>query len=110
MNASPSPGPQERRLRVLVVDDHDVVHWGFRLMLTQQPWVDRCLNARSGAQALALAAKLRGERPDMRVIFMSGHARPMLNASDALSEDMPLIQKPFMADELLAKIAEVMSA
>jgi hypothetical protein len=23
------------RLRVLVVDDHDVVHWGFRLMLTQ---------------------------------------------------------------------------
>ena len=21
------------RLRVLVVDDHDVVHWGFRLML-----------------------------------------------------------------------------
>jgi len=29
------------RLRVLVVDDHDVVHWGFRLMLTQQPWVER---------------------------------------------------------------------
>jgi DNA-binding NarL/FixJ family response regulator len=28
------------RLRVLVVDDHDVVHWGFRLMLTQQPWVE----------------------------------------------------------------------
>ena len=24
------------RLSVLVVDDHDVVHWGFRLMLTQQ--------------------------------------------------------------------------
>ncbi len=28
-----------QRLRLLVVDDHDVVHWGFRLMLTQQPWV-----------------------------------------------------------------------
>jgi two-component system response regulator DesR len=47
------------RLTVLVVDDHDVVHWGFRLMLTQQPWVDRCLNARSGAQALALVARYR---------------------------------------------------
>jgi len=23
----------ERRLRVLVVDDHDVVHWGFRVLL-----------------------------------------------------------------------------
>ena len=47
------------RLTVLVVDDHDVVHWGFRLMLTQQSWVDRCLNARSGAQALALAHRYR---------------------------------------------------
>jgi len=47
------------RLTVLVVDDHDVVHWGFKLMLTQQPWVDRCLNARTGAQALALAARYR---------------------------------------------------
>jgi two-component system response regulator DesR len=28
-------------------------------MLTQQPWVDRCLNARSGAQALALATRYR---------------------------------------------------
>jgi DNA-binding NarL/FixJ family response regulator len=47
------------RLSVLVVDDHDVVHWGFRLMLTQQPWVARCLSAHSGAEALALAARYR---------------------------------------------------
>jgi len=45
------------RLRVLVVDDHDVVHWGFRLMLTQQPWVARCLSAHSGNEALALATR-----------------------------------------------------
>ena len=47
----------QRRLRVLVVDDHDVVHWGFRLMLTEQPWVERCLSARSGDEALALALR-----------------------------------------------------
>jgi DNA-binding NarL/FixJ family response regulator len=47
------------RLRVLVVDDHDVVHWGFRLMLTQQPWVERCVSAHSGDEALALAARYR---------------------------------------------------
>jgi DNA-binding NarL/FixJ family response regulator len=46
-----------RRLRVLVVDDHDVVHWGFRLMLGNQPWVERCLSARSGAEAYALALR-----------------------------------------------------
>ena len=40
---------------MLVVDDHDVVHWGFRLMLTQQPWVERCLSAHTGDEALALA-------------------------------------------------------
>jgi hypothetical protein len=27
-----SGGP-DKRLRVLIVDDHEVVHWGFRLML-----------------------------------------------------------------------------
>ena len=47
------------RLSVLVVDDHDVVHWGFRLMLTQQPWVQRCLSAHTGREALALAARYR---------------------------------------------------
>ncbi len=46
-----------RRLRVLVVDDHDVVHWGFRLMLANQPWVERCLSARNGSEAYALAAR-----------------------------------------------------
>jgi DNA-binding NarL/FixJ family response regulator len=47
------------RLTVLVVDDHDVVHWGFRLMLTEQPWVERCLSAHSGKDALTLAARYR---------------------------------------------------
>jgi two-component system response regulator DesR len=52
-------GRSPERLRVLVVDDHDVVHWGFRLMLSQQGWVERCLSAHSGAEALALAARYR---------------------------------------------------
>jgi DNA-binding NarL/FixJ family response regulator len=47
------------RLRVLVVDDHDVVHWGFRLMLTQQPWVERCVTASGGDEAVELAARFR---------------------------------------------------
>jgi two-component system response regulator DesR len=47
------------RLRVLVVDDHDVVHWGFRLMLSQQPWVERCLSAHRGRDALELARRYR---------------------------------------------------
>jgi len=50
-------GTAERRLRVLVVDDHEVVHWGLRLMLGEQPWVERCLSARNGEEALALTQR-----------------------------------------------------
>jgi two-component system response regulator DesR len=50
-------GASDKRLRVLVVDDHEVVHWGFRLMLGEQPWVERCLSARNSDEALALARR-----------------------------------------------------
>jgi two-component system response regulator DesR len=50
-------GSSEKRLRVLVVDDHEVVHWGFRLMLGEQPWVERCLSARNGEEAMAMTRR-----------------------------------------------------
>jgi two-component system response regulator DesR len=46
-------------LRLLVVDDHDVVGWGLRLTLGELPWVAECAVARTGAEALALARRLR---------------------------------------------------
>jgi DNA-binding NarL/FixJ family response regulator len=62
-----------RRLRVLVVDDHDVVHWGFRVLLSDQPWVEKCLAARTGAEALALT---RSFRPHVALVdlFLSGES------------------------------------
>jgi two-component system response regulator DesR len=41
----------------LVVDDHDVVHWGFRLMLSNLRWIERSLPARNGSEAIALARR-----------------------------------------------------
>jgi two-component system response regulator DesR len=91
-----SLGPvEQKRLRVLVVDDHDVVHWGFRLMLGQMQWVERCLSARTGSEAVAvcrryephvalvdlflggesgpeICERLRAEAPAPRVLLMSG--------------------------------------
>jgi DNA-binding NarL/FixJ family response regulator len=90
--------PAPDRLRVLVVDDHDVVHWGFRLMLGELDWVERCLSARTGDEALGLTRRyapdvalvdlflgeesgpdvcerLRSERPDLRVLLISGAGR-----------------------------------
>ena len=54
---SPDSRDGPRKLRVLIVDDHDVVHWGFRVMLGQQAWVERTLSARNGAEAVALAQR-----------------------------------------------------
>ena len=53
------------RLRVLIVDDHDVVHWGFRTMLGNLPWVERTLSARTGAEAYELAARYK---PDVALV------------------------------------------
>ncbi len=95
-----------RRLRVLVVDDHDVVHWGFRLMLGEQPWVERFLAARTGEEALGLArryephvalvdlllgdesgaevcGRLREASPVTRVLLISGAGRISAHAARA---------------------------
>lgn len=88
----------ERRLRVLVVDDHDIVHWGLRLVLVRQPWVERCLPARSGDEAeaharryephvalvdlflgdesgLDVAGRLQRAWPPVRILLLSGAGR-----------------------------------
>jgi len=95
--------PAPDRLRVLVVDDHDVVHWGFRLMLGELDWVERCLSARNGDEARDLTRRYapdvalvdlflgeesgpdvcerRAERPELRVLLISGAGR--ISASTA---------------------------
>jgi two-component system response regulator DesR len=86
------------RLRILVIDDHEVVRWGFRLLLGGQPWVERCLGAEDADEALALARRydphvalvdlflgglsgaevalrLREAAPRTRVLLLSGAGR-----------------------------------
>jgi two-component system response regulator DesR len=56
-----------RRIRVLVVDDEEIIHWGFRLMLARQGWVDRCISARDADSAVALAQR---STPDVALVDM----------------------------------------
>jgi two-component system response regulator DesR len=46
-----------RKHSVLVVDDHDIVHWGMRLVLVQQDWVERCVPATTGDEAVERARR-----------------------------------------------------
>jgi DNA-binding NarL/FixJ family response regulator len=118
----------QKRLRVLVVDDHDVVHWGFRLMLGQMPWVERCLSARTGAEAVAvcrryephvalvdlflggesgpeICERLRAEAPAPRVLFMSGAGSISPRAARAAGA-AGFISKDWSASEI-AKLARM---
>ena len=73
------PNGNELSLRVLVVDDHDVVHWGFRLLLERQPWVERCAAANTSEQALELAERLK---PHVALVdlFLGGESGAELTA------------------------------
>lgn len=44
--------PGRERLHVLVVDDHDVVHWGFKLLLSNQSWVASAVSVSDAEAAL----------------------------------------------------------
>src|SRR6187401_2082937 len=51
--------------RILIVDDHDVVHWGFRFSLERQPWVERCEAAGDAEKAVEIA---RHAQPDVALV------------------------------------------
>jgi two-component system response regulator DesR len=98
------PEQQHRRLRVLVVDDHDVIQWGFRLLLGSENWVQRFLGAKDSEEALDLATRyephvaivdvrlgdesgaelcprIMEASPMTRVLLMSGVGRVTMNSA-----------------------------
>ncbi|MGH2961154.1 MAG: response regulator, partial [Solirubrobacterales bacterium] len=76
----------EPRLRVLVVDDHDVVHWGFRLLLERQPWVERCVVAPGGKEAMEQARHLK---PDVALIDLLLRDESGAELCEELHEALP---------------------
>lgn len=121
--------PTDQRLRVLVVDDHDVVQWGFRVLLAEQPWVERCLAARTGAEALALARRFEPHvalvdlflaeesgadvceailhaSPSTRVLFISGAGR-MSPAAARSAGASGFVSKDLEAREVVAAVRMV---
>ena len=95
-----------RKLCVLVVDDHDIVHWGMRLVLVQQDWVERCIPSTTGDEAedrarrygphvalvdlfvgdesgTDIAQRIRAAHPATRVLLVSGAGRISATAARA---------------------------
>jgi two-component system response regulator DesR len=53
------------RLRVLVADEQEIVHWGFRSLLTAQDWVERYIGAQTSEEALEL---VRAHQPHVAMV------------------------------------------
>jgi two-component system response regulator DesR len=86
-----APGTAEQlngadRLRVLIVDDHAVVQWGFRLLLGRQPWVGECVAASTPEEAVELAGR---SRPDVALVDLFLGERSGAELCDALREVSP---------------------
>jgi two-component system, NtrC family, sensor kinase len=73
----------------------------FDLLLT-----DVVLPGMNGRQ---LADQLRAERPDLRVLFMTGYSRNAIVHHGRLDPGVEVVQKPVSASELAAKIEAILS-
>jgi CheY-like chemotaxis protein len=49
-------------------------------------------------------------RPDQRVLYCSGHVFSSLHASGICPRDIPFIEKPFAAEALRHRIAQIVAA
>ncbi|GIJ59640.1 hypothetical protein Vau01_071560 [Virgisporangium aurantiacum] len=57
-----------------------------------------------------VAGAVRAVRGDVKVLFMSGYARPVLAGSGTLEAGVSLLAKPFSEEDLLAAVREVLDA
>jgi DNA-binding NarL/FixJ family response regulator len=119
----------ERPLRVLIVDDHAVVQWGFKVLLARQRWVERCVVASDPDEGLATAERLKphvalvdlflGERsgaelceairsasPTTRVLLISGIGWISPQAAKAAGAS-GFVSKDWSADEVAMAVRMV---
>ena len=116
---------------VLVVDDESALREVTRRILTRNGYT--VVTASNGAEAIEIATshigridllltdvimpvmqgptvanEVRKLRPDIRVLFMSGHAQPVLEAEAVLGTEFRLVEKPFDQAILLENVRKVL--
>jgi len=138
-HAGPSvdPGPQtstaSRGETILVVEDEEAMREVTHRILTRSGY--RVLTAENGREAIetteahreeismlltdVIMPKMLGKEvaeqvrlliPGLPVLFMSGYAQPILTTQGTLDPGVTLLEKPFSAVMLLAKVGEVLEA
>jgi signal transduction histidine kinase len=129
----PTPEPPPGAGTVLLVEDEDDVRTLTRRALARQGY--RVLEARHGVEALKvweqhrgtidlmvsdlvmpemnggeLARRLLQERPDLKVLFLSGYSDGAVLRANLLEEGRAFLQKPFTPRVLARKVHELLTA
>jgi two-component system cell cycle sensor histidine kinase/response regulator CckA len=63
-----------------------------------------------GGSGAELARMIARERPDVRVLFMSGYTDQFLNARDERLEEISLLRKPFSRADLLRAVRDALAS
>jgi two-component system, cell cycle sensor histidine kinase and response regulator CckA len=63
-----------------------------------------------GLSGPELARRVREMRPDIKTLFMSGYTEELVNADGRLDGMDGFLSKPFTAEELTRKVAEILAA
>jgi two-component system, cell cycle sensor histidine kinase and response regulator CckA len=118
---------------ILLVEDEEIVRLpagrflanaGYRMLVADDPQaalilaeehadeIDLLLTdvVMPGMTGKDLAAKLIIERPEIKVIYISGYSEDVIVHQGAVEAGVVLVQKPFTAEALLSKVREVLDA
>lgn len=131
-SASPDPSPPPRggSETILLVEDEEAVREMVRCFLQARGY--QVIEAESGVQALGvweevapkvdllltdlvmpggvngreLAGVLRGQKPNLRVVYMSGYSAEVLGKEFVVQPGLDFLQKPFDPDRLAGVVRE----
>jgi PAS domain S-box-containing protein len=131
--AAATPAPGRALATLLVVEDAEDLREITELILTRNGY--HVITASNGRAALdvvkhyaakidllltdvvmphmqgpELAKRVSELHPEIRILYMSGYAQPMLGDSGILDEGILLIEKPFTEPTLLAKVEQALQA
>jgi len=78
----------------------------------QHPYIDVLLTdlIMPGPSGVELADRLRLDRPNLRVLYMSGYTDNAIVRNGMLGESAAFLQKPFTPEELLRKLRQVVES
>ncbi|MCM3884040.1 PAS domain-containing hybrid sensor histidine kinase/response regulator [Frankia sp. R82] len=103
--------------RLLVRNGYDVIiaadgHRAVEIAASHPTRIDLLLTDVVMPQVLGrtVAELVHRHRPDVRVLFMSGYAYPVLAHNGTLDPGLTLLPKPFSEQELLARVREVLDS